>query len=153
MRGTRWGLELRAGEPGKGVVRIGQMIGILTCAVALTQCWGCAHGPRRFRKIQSETPLVRARAVGLAARAKDTQVVPTLVGRLGDADPVVRLAAHEELRKRTGQDFGYLPWGTADERSRAIDRWRAWLGQGRRLESGAAVAPALPGKTLPVAGP
>ena len=81
-------------------------------------------------------------------------MIPTLVGRLGDADPVVRLAAYEELRKRTGRDFGYLPWGTAEERSRAIERWRAWLGQqgsGRRLKRSA--SPASPGKTLPVVGP
>ena len=34
----------------------------------------------------------------------------TLVGRLADNDPVVRLTAHEELRRRTGLDFGYVPW-------------------------------------------
>jgi hypothetical protein len=56
-------------------------------------------------------------------------VLPALLTRLGDSDPVVRLAAHEELRKRTGQDFGYLPWASSDERSSAIARWRAWLAQ------------------------
>ncbi len=71
-------------------------------AIALTQCWGCAHGPRNFRKIQNPAPLVRARAVGLGGRKSDSQVVPALVGRLGDSDPVVRLAAYEELRRRTG---------------------------------------------------
>jgi len=94
--------------------------------------WGCAHGPRRFEKIEHPAPLVRARAIGLGRRQPDSQVVPALVGRLGDTDPVVRLAAHEELRQRTGHDFGYVPWATAEERSSAIDRWRAWLSQGRR---------------------
>ena len=56
-------------------------------------------------------------------------MLPALVGRLGDSDPVVRLAAHEELRKRTGQDFGYVPWASPEERSGAIERWRAWLSQ------------------------
>ena len=88
----------------------------------------------------------------------DSQVVPALVGRLGDADPVVRLAAHEELRRRTGRDFGYVPWASPEERSTAIDRWRAWLGQGEgsAAASAGAVAPgqsmapaALPSKTLP----
>ncbi len=55
----------------------------------------------------------------------DSQVLPVLLTRLGDSDPVVRLAAHEELRKRTGQDFGYLPWASPEERSSAIERWRA----------------------------
>ena len=136
-------------------MRIGQTIRILAYTVALTQCCGCAHGPRRFRKIQSETPLVRARAVGLGSRSTDSQVVPVLVGRLGDADPVVRLAAHEELRKRTSRDFGYVPWGTAEERSRAIERWRNWLEQGSARPAGAVTGPApiLPGKALPAGGP
>jgi hypothetical protein len=58
--------------------------------------------------------------------------VPALVGRLDDADPVVRLAAHEELRKRTGQDFGYLPWSSDAERSSAVAQWRAWMARGVR---------------------
>ena len=84
-----------------------------------------------FGKIDSTAPLVRARAVGLGGRKPDAQVLPVLVSRLGDSDPVVRLAAHEELRKRTGQDFGYLPWAGPEERSIAIERWRAWLSQDR----------------------
>jgi hypothetical protein len=120
-------------------------------AIALTQFWGCAHSPRNFRKIQNPTPLVRARAVGLGERQPDSQVVPALIGRLGDGDPVVRLAAYEELRRRTGRDFGYLPWETPEERSRAVDRWRAWLGQGSVTpQRSTTAAPPLPGKTLPV---
>jgi hypothetical protein len=119
---------------------------------------GCAQGPHRFGRIQHPAPLVRARAVGLGRRQPDSQVIPALVGRLGDTDPVVRLAAHEELRRRTGQDFGYVPWASPEERSSAIDRWRAWLGEGRGSASGGAgpvptgqlTAPAaIPGKTLP----
>ena len=44
------------------------------------------------------------------AIAGDLGDVPALIGRLEDADPVVRLAAHEELRRRTGRDFGFVPW-------------------------------------------
>jgi hypothetical protein len=116
---------------------------------------GCAHGPRRFGKIEHRAPLVRARAVGLGGRQPDSQVVPALIGRLGDSDPVVRLAAHEELRQRTGEDFGYLPWASPEERSSAIDRWQAWLAQGRTRGGGSAMpsaqlmAPPLAGKTLP----
>ena len=50
-----------------------------------------------------------------------------LVARLEDADPVVRLAASEELRRRTGRDFGYVPWASAEERASAVGRWRTWL--------------------------
>jgi hypothetical protein len=121
-----------AGEPRKGVARMGRWIGSIVLAAAMASSWGCAHGPRRFAKIDSQAPLVRARAVGLGDRKPDSQVLPVLVNRLADSDPVVRLAAHEELRKRTGQDFGYLPWASPEERSSAIERWRAWMSQGNR---------------------
>src|SRR5262249_23278125 len=110
---------------------MGRWIGIFLLADAMALSWGCAHGPRRFAKIDSPAAVVRARAVGLAGRQPDAQVLPTLVSRLADTDPVVRLAAHEELRQRTGQDFGYLPWASPQERSSAIERWRAWMSQGQ----------------------
>jgi hypothetical protein len=106
---------------------MGRSIGTIALAAAMASLSGCAHGPRRFEKIDATAPLVRARAVGLGARKPDSQVLPVLLTHLGDSDPVVRLAAHEELRKRTGQDFGYLPWAGPEERSPAIERWRAWL--------------------------
>jgi hypothetical protein len=117
---------------------MGRWIGMIAVATALAWQSGCAHGPRRFSKIDSVAPLDRARAVGLAAREPDSKALPALVGRLGDSDPVVRLAAHEELRKRTGQDFGYLPWASAEERSDAIERWQAWLRSG---QAGGSVTP------------
>jgi hypothetical protein len=108
---------------------MGRWIASAGLVAAMAPFWGCAHGPRRFGKIEHPAPLVRARAVGLALRQPDSQVLPALVERLGDEDPVVRLAAHEELRRRSGRDFGYVPWASPEERSSAIDRWRAWLGQ------------------------
>jgi hypothetical protein len=88
---------------------------------------GCGLGPRTFRKIQHPAPVVRARSIGQGEGQPDARVVPALVGRLEDADPVVRLAAHEELRQRTSRDFGFVPWSSSEERSRAIRRWRDWL--------------------------
>ncbi len=90
-------------------------------------CWGCGLAPHSFRKIHHPAPLVRARSVGLGDREPDSQVVPALIGRLDDEDPVVRMAAHEELRRRTGQDFGYVAWATPEERAQAVGRWRSWL--------------------------
>ena len=136
-------------------MRIGRWIGRVALVAAAVPSSGCAHGPRRFGKIENPAPLVRARAVGLGRRQPDSQVLPALIGRLGDSDPVVRLVAHEELRKRTGQDFGYFPWASLEERSSAIERWRAWLGQGTAsdralaIPSGQLTVPAAsPGKTL-----
>jgi HEAT repeats len=104
-------------------------IGTIVLLAVLAPSWGCAHGPRSFEKIASTAPLVRARAVGLSGQKPDAEALPALLARLDDSDPVVRLAAHEELRKRTGQDFGYLPWASPEERSTAVGRWRAWVSQ------------------------
>jgi hypothetical protein len=78
-------------------------------------------------------------------------VIPALVNRLDDRDPVVRLAAYEELRQRTGQEFGYVPWASPEERAGAVGRWRAWIGQvrGTALSAGPTTTPPPPGKLLP----
>jgi hypothetical protein len=110
---------------------------------------GCAHSPRNFRKVKDPAPLVRARAVGLGRRQADTQVMPALVDRLSDSDAVVRLAAHEELRKRTGRDFGYVPWASPEERASAVERWRAFVGQGRGNSNRSPTPPSPPSKALP----
>src|SRR5207245_4594343 len=60
-----------------------------------------------------------------------------------DEDPVVRLAANEELRQRTGRDFGYVPWATAEERAAAIARWRSWL-TAPPMPAGSIQSPVLP---------
>jgi hypothetical protein len=80
-------------------------------------------------------------------------VVPALVNRLDDADPVVRLAAYEELRRRTGHDFGYVPWASPEDRAGAINRWRAEIGQApvsTNREAPAEIPPQAPGKALPI---
>jgi hypothetical protein len=123
-------------------MRMKRWIGTFVLAAVMAASWGCAHAPRKFAKIDSQAPMVRARAVGLAARKPDAQVLPALVERLDDDDPVVRLAAHEELRKRTGQDFGYLPWASPEERAGAVAQWRAWLAQGAQ-GSGVTASPQL----------
>ena len=71
--------------------------------------------------------MIRARTVAQDDRRTNASTVPMLVARLEDADPVVRLAASEELRRRTGRDFGYVPWARAEERASAVGRWRTWL--------------------------
>lgn len=117
---------------------------------------GCGLRPRNFRKIQHPSPLVRARALSLGNRRPTAEVIPALVARLDDPDPVVRLAAHEELKERTGQDFGYAPWEEEPERQAAIERWRAWMG-GRppvaQPPPAPGKAPPAPDKTLPAPTP
>jgi HEAT repeat protein len=87
---------------------------------------GCSIAPKSFRDVESAAPLVRARAVGLGEGLPDSAAIPALLDRLGDPDPVVRLSAHEALKRRTGQDFGYVPWAEISERTAAAARWKHW---------------------------
>jgi hypothetical protein len=87
---------------------------------------GCSIAPKTFRAMTHPAPIVRARAVGLGHGMPDGQVVPLLIDRLDDPDAVVRLTAHEELRQRTRQDFGFVPWADVAERAPAAARWRDW---------------------------
>jgi HEAT repeat protein len=134
-------------------VQTGRWIGRVALAAALAPLLGCAHGPRSFKKVDSPAPLVRARAVGLGRRQADEKVIPALVNRLQDADPVVRLAAHEELRGRTGRDFGYVPWASPEERAVAVNRWRDWMvrGDGVPQSASSALPPPPVAKVLPAA--
>ncbi len=123
---------------------------MLLLVVVSAPLWGCAHGPRSFREVQNQAPFVRARAVGLARRQPDFRALSPLVERLSDGDPVVRLAAHEELRRRTGRDFGYVPWAGPEERAGAVTRWQNFVGQGSESLERPAAPPAPPSKTLPI---
>lgn len=100
---------------------------------------GCgALTPRTFRALSNPAPVVRAGAVGLGDEQPDAVAIPAWIDRLDDKDSVVRLAANEGLKKRTGQDFGFVPWAEPSERAPAVSRWRAWWAgrsRGRPLAS------------------
>jgi HEAT repeat protein len=87
---------------------------------------GCGVGPRHFRALSDPSPLARARAAGLGEKLPDDVVVPALIERLQDQDPVVRLSSNEALKRRTGQDMGFVAWSEPDARAQAVGRWRAW---------------------------
>lgn len=87
---------------------------------------GCSLAPKSFKGIRNPAPLVRARAIPLGRGLPDNTVVPSLLRSLDDDDQVVRLAAFSELKKRSGQDFGYVPYAEPAERAPAVARWRAW---------------------------
>jgi hypothetical protein len=92
---------------------------------------GCSIAPKTFRGLGSPAPIVRARSVGLGENLPESRVIPPLIDHLDDPDAVVRLSAHEELKKRTGQDFGFVPWADAAQRAPAVAHWRAWW-EGRK---------------------
>lgn len=85
----------------------------------------------------------RARAVAFGQSAPDATAIPVLIDRLSDDDPVVRLASHEALKKRTGQDFGYQPYVEGDELASSVGRWKQWwsgMQQGRMVAGSRPVA-------------
>ncbi len=102
-------------------------------AVVLALVWplfaGCTIAPKRFHDVSNPAPLVRARASTMGDGLPTGVVVPALLDRMNDADPVVRLTAHEELKQRTGRDFGFKPWDEPQPRAEAMSQWRAWWGQ------------------------
>ncbi len=97
-----------------------RLAAVCTVIVLTTPLAGCGLGPRNFRKITHPAPLVRARAVSLGDSRPDAVVIPALVGRMNDPDVVVRMAANEELKRRTGQDFGFQAWASSPERANAV---------------------------------
>ncbi len=108
-----------------------RLLRLASCAL-LAPFVGCSIAPKSFRDVDSAAPLVRARAVGLGEGLPDAAAIPALIDHLGDPDPVVRLSAHEALKRRTGQDFGYAPWAEINERAAAAERWRQWWGEKRQ---------------------
>ena len=87
---------------------------------------GCSLAPKSFRDMVHTSPIVRARAVGLGDRQAASVSVPAMIERLDDNDCVVRMAANDGLKTRTGKDFGFIPWGGPEERADAASRWKAW---------------------------
>lgn len=87
---------------------------------------GCSLAPKGFKGIKKPEPLVRARAIPLGRNLPEQKVIPELLDSLNDRDAVVRLAASEELKSRSGQDFGFVPYAEEEERAPAASRWRAW---------------------------
>jgi hypothetical protein len=100
--------------------------GLISWGLVLALVAGCGVGPRHFKAMADPSPIKRARAVGLGKNLPDEQVIPTLIGRLEDKDPIVRISADEELKRRTGQDFGFTSWAEPDDRAKAVGRWKGW---------------------------
>lgn len=94
--------------------------------LVLAALTGCRTGPGSFRAVADRSSVFRARAIGLGEQLPHQQVIPACIERLNDPDPVVRLAASQELTRRTGKTFGYQPWADPPERAKSIAQWRAW---------------------------
>lgn len=105
----------------------GRSLAICALAASTLPCWGCGLTPLSHRKLRTPPATVRARTISEGRDADDPRALTGLVVKLEDEDPVVRMAAHEELRERTGRDFGYVAWAGAEERAAAVVRWRSYI--------------------------
>lgn len=118
-------------DPGVGLDRMERprrrnIVGLLLLLATIAPASGCKTTVRDFVSLDDSAAFNRARATGLDDEAPDAVAIPALIAHLEDADAVVRLTSHEALRERTGQDFGYIPYGTPEERAAAVSRWRSW---------------------------
>ena len=104
----------------------------LLCGVWVSAGAGCGAGPRHFRAIENPSAVFRARAATLGEKLPDRKVIPKLIEHLEDEDPMVRLTANQELLRRTGRDFRFVPWGDAEERARSVAQWKAWWSSEQR---------------------
>ena len=105
---------------------VGHYRALLIAPALMLAMSGCKVGPKNFFSLTNAAPHVRSRAVTLGDDLPDAIAVPALIDRLEDTDSVVRLSAHESLKRRTGQDFGFIPWAEAAVRARSVARWREW---------------------------
>lgn len=61
--------------------------------------------------------------------AQQVRVFEGLIRALDDPKQQVREVALMALRIRTGQDKGFVPSASAEERRRAVEKWHAWLAE------------------------
>jgi hypothetical protein len=87
------------------------------------------------RDLRHPDPRIRAYATKQVAEAQRTDLLDPLIQNLSDPDPAVRMFSAVALRKLTGQDLDFRPYGTVSEREAGIDRWKRWLEESRRAES------------------
>jgi hypothetical protein len=102
-------------------------LSLLAPCAAIMMIAGCGSlTPRNFRALNNPAPVVRAGAVGLGDDQPDSVAIPAWIALLDDKDSVVRMNANNSLKRRTGRDFGFVPWAEAEERVPAVARWKAW---------------------------
>ena len=77
--------------------------------------------------LEHRDPRVRILASERIVSEGKIELAPRLVKNLADPDGAVRMFAAVALRKLTGQDFGYKPFGLPSEQAEAVNAWNAWL--------------------------
>jgi hypothetical protein len=77
-------------------------------------------------KLHDDNREIRRAAALACAMNSDKSSISDLIGLLADPEPRVTVAAHVVLKTLTHEDFGPTESADAEERTRAIGRWRAW---------------------------
>jgi HEAT repeat protein len=85
-----------------------------------------ADNLRGYLEGDGELRLAAARA---CARTADATLVPDLIRLLKDEDSEVKEAAHQALRRLTGEDFGPSAGAPEAERDAAAAKWGEWFRQ------------------------
>jgi HEAT repeat protein len=107
----------------------------VTCAYVL----GMLADPRSYDALHRATfdpsQDVRYEAATALLRGGDDRGLAVLVRGLEDADPRVRAKAILVLHGRTGEDFGYRPDASPEDRRAAVARWREWMSRRRNARA------------------
>ncbi len=112
--------------PGKSVLLS------LAASGVLGACSSTLEPPSGDPLVDLRHPDPRIRAVA-SKEAVDRQCegcVPLLIENLDHGDATVRFYSVIALRKLTGNEFGFLPYGAQGERDDAAKRWRDWAAVG-----------------------
>jgi len=95
-------------------------------SAALLVAAGCGPGSGPVIGLTSDDPAGRIPAIKQAGERKDAASVAQLVTLLQSDDPAERFYAIEALRRITGETLGFTYYGSEQERSEAVARWKAF---------------------------
>ncbi len=76
--------------------------------------------------LQHRDPRIRVDATRQAVDEKRLELIYLLIDNLSHRDDAVRFYTAIAIRKLSGQDLGYLPYATPEERDAAVIRWKEW---------------------------
>src|SRR5690606_13951812 len=100
------------------------------CAWVLGQIKDRRVIPELQKVANDPNPIVRLEAARTLVTLGDLRYAPALIEALDSDKAEVRYNCHQALKDATGRDFGYDHLAeSAEERQRAVLRWREWWGE------------------------
>lgn len=77
--------------------------------------------------LQSADDRLKLSAARALTNAGERSTLSTFVKLLESENPRVRIRAHQSLRSLSGQQIAFASEGKPEERTKAIDAWKAWI--------------------------